>query len=189
MSIGIRRATAADAAALHALAAATFGMACPPGTREEDIAAFIELHLSEARFADYLVDPARILFLALEDGAALGYTMLVGGEPADPDVARAITTRPTIELSKIYVRATHHGSGLAAALLTASVDAASRAGAAAMWLGVNQHNTRANRFYEQQGFRQVGTKRFRVGIEWHDDFVRERLLVADDRIGPEPRRS
>ncbi|MDQ4137674.1 MAG: GNAT family N-acetyltransferase, partial [Actinomycetota bacterium] len=38
----------------------------------------------------------------------------------------------------------------------------------------NQHNARANRFYEKSGFRTVGTKRFRVGAELHHDFVRER---------------
>ncbi len=177
MSSGIRRATLDDATALHEVAAATFGLACPPGTRDEDIAAFIELHLSAPRFREYLADPARIVLVAeMADGLA-GYAMLVDGEPVDPDVAAAITTRPTVELSKIYVRDTHHGSGLAAALIGASVQAASERGAAAIWLGVNQHNARANRFYERQGFRQVGTKRFLVGTEWHDDFVRERSLL------------
>lgn len=181
MPIGIRRATPADAAVLHALAAATFGMACPPGTREEDIAAFIAAHLSEARFGDYLVDPTRMLFVALEDGPALGYTMLVAGEPHDPDAAGAVTTRPTVELSKIYVRTEQHRTGLAGALLAASLQAAAETGARSVWLGVNQRNARANRFYEKQGFRVVGTKRFLVGDEWHDDFVRERRVAREDR--------
>jgi RimJ/RimL family protein N-acetyltransferase len=53
------------------------------------------------------------------------------------------------------------------------VDAARAAGRAGIWLGVNQLNARANRFYERSGFALVGTKRFLVGGSWEDDFVRE----------------
>jgi ribosomal protein S18 acetylase RimI-like enzyme len=92
-----------------------------------------------------------------------------------------VTTRPTVELSKIYVRPEQHRTGLATALLEASLDAAAGTGAESVWLGVNQRNVRANRFYEKQGFRVVGTKRFLVGAVLHDDFVRERRLIGEDR--------
>jgi ribosomal protein S18 acetylase RimI-like enzyme len=144
---------------------------------EAAIAAFLEANLSEARFDAYLVDPARDVFVAeQDDGELVGYTMLVAGEPTDADVAAAITTRPTVELSKCYVAPDSHGAGVAAELVAASLDAARERGAAAMWLGVNQHNARANRFYEKQGFTLVGTKRFLVGDRYEDDFVRERIL-------------
>ncbi len=42
MDIEVRRATAADAVELHELAAATFALACPPGTRQADIDDFIQ---------------------------------------------------------------------------------------------------------------------------------------------------
>ena len=57
-------------------------------------------------------------------GVVAGYTMLVAGEPADADVAAAVTSRPTIELSKVYVREEFHGAGVASALVEASVHAA-----------------------------------------------------------------
>jgi diamine N-acetyltransferase len=169
----IRRATAADAAALHVVAAATFPLACPPHTTEEAKADFIATHLSEASFDAYLADPDRDLFVAEEDGRAIGYTMIVAGEPSDADVAAAITTRPTIELSKVYVLADAHGGGVASALVASSLDAARARGAAAVWLGVNQENGRANRFYEKTGFALVGEKRFLVGDRYEDDYVRE----------------
>lgn len=172
----IRTATAQDAAALAVLAAATFPLACPPHTSEESIRAFIAAHLTEHRFAEYLADPARLLLIAETDGVPSGYTMLVEGEPVDPDVAAAITVRPTIELSKCYVRTEAHGSGLSGELIAASIEAARERGAAGMWLGVNNENVKANRFYEKHGFRQVGTKKFLVGDRWEDDFVRERAL-------------
>ena len=53
--------------------------------------------------------------------------------------------------------------------------AATERGLAAVWLGVNQFNPRANRFYEKNGFARVGTKKFLVNGKWEDDFVRERV--------------
>ena len=176
MSIIVRRATAADAATLSKVAAATFALACPPSTTQASIEAFISKNLSETNFAGYLADPDRALFLALDGDTAIGYSMAVFGEPADPDVAAAITIRPTSELSKLYVLADHHGAGVAASLVNAAADEARARGAAGMWLGVNQQNARANRFYEKNGFAVVGPRQFLVGERYEDDFVRERPL-------------
>jgi ribosomal protein S18 acetylase RimI-like enzyme len=98
------------------------------------------------------------------------------GEPTDPDVVAAITLRPSSELSKVYVLADHHGSGVARELVEASAEVARVRGAAGFWLGVNQDNPRANRFYEKAGFALVGSKKFLLGGVWENDFVRERPL-------------
>jgi GNAT superfamily N-acetyltransferase len=172
----VRRAGEADAAALHALAAATFLLACPPGTTAASADAFVAANLSLERFTHYLADPARDLFIASVAGIDAGYTMLIEGEPTDADVLASLTTRPTAELSKFYVLAVHHGAGTSAALMKTTIAAARERGVAAVWLGVNQFNPRANRFYEKNGFVQVGTKKFLVNDKWEDDFVRERVL-------------
>ncbi len=173
----VRSAAPVDVDALAELAALTFPLACPPHTTDEAKAAHIAEHLGPESFRGYLADPDRLLFVAEDgDGRVVGYTMLVVGEPADADVAAAITTRPTIELSKVYTHPDVHGGGVAAALMAASIDAARELGVSAMWLGVNQENARANRFYEKHGFALVGTKRFLVGDRFEDDFVRERVL-------------
>ncbi|MFL0713615.1 MAG: GNAT family N-acetyltransferase [Microcella pacifica] len=176
MTARIRPAIPAEAAALHELAALTFPLACPPSTTEASKAAFIAEHLSEAAFDRYLADPAREVVVAEDAGQLVGYTMVVHGEPADPDVALAVRSRPTAELSKLYVHPRHHGGGVASALVVAVVDSASRHDAASVWLGVNQHNARANRFYAKSGFETVGSKRFLVGDTYEDDWVRERPL-------------
>ena len=82
----------------------------------------------------------------------------------------------SIELSKVYVLETSHGSGAAGTLMTATLEAAAATGAPSCWLGVNQLNARAARFYEKSGFAIAGTKRFRVGADWHDDHIRTRVL-------------
>ena len=180
--IEIRTATATDAAALAELAVATFALACPPHTSAEAIAAFLRDVLAEGNFDAYLADPDRLILVAEvageaeEAGVMLGYTMLVFAEPADDDARAAATIRPTAELSKCYLRAETHGRGVAAALMNATLDAARARGAAGSWLGVNQENARAIRFYEKNGFVTVGEKRFLVGERYEDDFVLERAL-------------
>lgn len=177
MPITTRRATVADAAELHDVAARTFALACPPGTLESDIDDFVASHLSEAKFEECLKDDHRILLLAEADGAPVGYAMLVGGPVADPDVRALVDPATSIELSKFYVLADRHGSGVASALMAATLAEAAASGAADCWLGVNQQNARAARFYEKSGFTVRGTKRFKVGEEWHDDHVRVRSLA------------
>lgn len=162
---------------LARLAALTFPLACPPHTTDEAKAAHIARHLGVDSFRRYLTDEARALFLAETDTDLIGYTMLVAGEPDDVDVAATVTTRPTVELSKVYVHPDHHGGGVAAALVAATLEEAATRGAASVWLGVNQENARANRFYEKSGFALVGTKRFLVGDRHEDDYVRERILI------------
>jgi tRNA (guanine37-N1)-methyltransferase len=172
----VRQAEAADAGTLARVAAETFALACPPGTSPASIAEFIDAHLSEERFAGYLSDPARDIRVAFDDEEPAGYTMLVFGEPYDADVAAAIAHRPTVELSKVYVLGHHHGAGIAGPLMAATLSAARERGATGIWLGVNQQNARAVRFYEKSGFAVVGTKTFLVGQELHDDFVMEQAL-------------
>jgi ribosomal protein S18 acetylase RimI-like enzyme len=186
MAIITRHAGPADAAELHELAARTFGLATPPGTLQADIDAFVEEHLALASFERYLADPDRILLLAERPagGAAVGYSMLVAGPITDPALAAVVAAAPrtgsdpgtAIELSKFYVAPDDHGSGVAAILMAATLDAAAATGAKTCWLGVNQLNVRAAKFYAKHGFEIIGTKRFRVGDVWHDDHVRARPL-------------
>jgi ribosomal protein S18 acetylase RimI-like enzyme len=177
MSITTRRADAADADLLHDLAARTFALACPPGALQANIDAFVDTHLSAASFRGYLSDADRILLIAAADGEPVGYSMLVRGPITDPDVAAVVDEKVSIELSKFYLAADRHGSGVAAPLMTATLAEAAATGADYCWLGVNQFNDRAARFYAKHGFEVIGEKRFLVGDEWHDDHIRLRRLT------------
>jgi ribosomal protein S18 acetylase RimI-like enzyme len=172
----IRKAGAGDAAALAGLAAVTFPLACPPGSSPEDIRIHLKRTLSEDRFAEYLAD-SKIAILVLEEGGQLdGYTLLVDRQATDPDVLRALSAQPSVELSKCYVHPDHHGRGAASALMLASLDWAADQGAAGVWLGVNSENAKAIRFYEKSGFTRVGTKSFTLGDSVENDFILEYAL-------------
>lgn len=174
----VRRAVETDAEGLSRLAALTFPLACTPQTSADFLATHIATRLDPESFRRHLADPDCVVLLA--DGGAgadpVGYTILLAGEPTDPDVAGAIRFRPTVSLERCYVHPDHHGSGVAGRLMTATLEAARQSGAQGIWLGVSEENARANAFYTRHGFEQVGTKRFHIGDAWENDHVRERAL-------------
>ncbi|MDR7083801.1 ribosomal protein S18 acetylase RimI-like enzyme [Arthrobacter ginsengisoli] len=173
----IRKADRDDAGRLAALAAVTFPLACPPSTSPADIAAHLANTLSEANFVSYLGDPAVTVLVIDAVGELCGYSLLAARPAQDPGVAAVLTMLPSTELSKCYVHPDHHGLGAAAELMHASISAAAAAGARGLWLGVNDQNARAIRFYEKSGFRKVGTKSFTLGSTVEHDFVMERPLT------------
>jgi len=166
----------ADAHRVSALAIETFPLACPPGTTRENIDLFCATKLSTQAFEAYLADPRVRIWGAVEADELVGYVMTVSGEPDDPVIVAAVKARPTVEISKIYLRQSAHGSGLAQKLLDLALAHTKAHGAQSVWLGVNQKNERANSFYERNGFVVVGERRFQVGDRLEEDFVRENVL-------------
>ncbi|WP_378731906.1 GNAT family N-acetyltransferase [Nocardia brasiliensis] len=169
--VTVDRAGLWDAEELSDVAAATFPLACPPEATSDDIDIFITDVLSGERFGEYLSDPARTVLKAVAGDDIVGYAMLIAGDPVDPAVAKAVNLRPVVEISKMYVLPGHHGSGVSTALMLACMERAREGEFAGVWLGVNQENVRAQRFYGKHGFSTVGTKTFTVGSQLHHDFV------------------
>ena len=57
----------------------------------------------------------------------IGYAMLIRGVPDDEHVQRAVTLRPAVEISKLYVLPDSHGGGVSAALMTEALKRVERA--------------------------------------------------------------
>jgi ribosomal protein S18 acetylase RimI-like enzyme len=82
-----------------------------------------------------------------------------------------VKVSPAVELSKMYVLPDSHGSGVSTALMNAALAAAAELRGACLWLGVNQENRRAQRFYRKHGFAVHGTRTFMVGTRREHDYV------------------
>lgn len=93
------------------------------------------------RWRDRLAGERRV-FVAVAGGEVVGVAS--AGPSRDP------VPEPALELMTLYVRAGHHGSGLASSLLTAAIGAAP----ASLW--VFEDNARAQAFYAKHGFRLDG---------------------------------
>ena len=87
-----------------------------------------------------------------------------------------------LELWRFYVDKVHHGRGIARQMMEAVIDVARERGAATLWLGVWEHNTRAQAFYRKSGFVVVGSHTFVLGADVQTDCLMARSL----RLKPRP---
>ncbi|OBA59097.1 GNAT family acetyltransferase [Mycobacterium sp. 1100029.7] len=158
--VDVAAADSVDVAELADVAAQTFPLACPPTATHRNIASFVAANLSADRFAEYLNDPNRAIITALQDDRIVGYAMIIRD-----------TADSTAELSKMYVLAHHHGAGVAATLMQRALEVARDWGVRHVWLGVNQKNERAQRFYTKSGFQVNGTRTFQLGADTEDDYL------------------
>lgn len=172
----------ARAAEVAFVAATTFPLACPTHSTREDISAHIAKSLSPQRFSYWISNPGYDVLVAREcvDGPMIGYTLLIHDAPTDDDVRAVVPGGEVTEISKMYVLPQHHGSRgaerPARRLMEAALDTARRHGSTTAWLGVNQLNARAQRFYAAMGFDRVGTKSFDMNGTVEHDYVMTRKL-------------
>jgi ribosomal protein S18 acetylase RimI-like enzyme len=165
----IRRAVAADAPALAALAEHTFRGAFEADNTAEDMAAHVTRSYSPALQAAEIADRRVTTLVAEAAGALVAYAQLRRGTPPP-----CVNGPVPLELQRFYVAAPWHGRGLAQALMATALDEARAAGAGTVWLGVWERNARAIAFYRKAGFAEVGAQRFAVGSDLQRDLVMAR---------------
>ncbi|QNQ11254.1 GNAT family N-acetyltransferase [Sphingomonas alpina] len=163
----VRQAGPEDAAALSLVANAAFLDTYALVLSCADLLAHCQKNNAVEVFADWTRDPGTIVTLAEVEpgGAPVGYAVLT-----TPDFP--IEQQPgDIELRRIYTMKQTHGSGVGPALMRRAAEDAIRLGHRRMLLGVWEYNARARAFYERNGFTMIGTRRFEVGSEVHEDPV------------------
>ena len=169
----IRRAAAADAAPLAELAERTFRHTFAAQNRPADMDLHCARAFGPAIQAAQIADPRTLTLVAEAAGELVAYLQLGDADPP-PGVA---APRP-LEILRLYADARWHGSGLAHALMDAAADFAGSRGATALWLGVWEHNPRAQRFYRRLGFTVVGEQSFVLGEDVQRDLVMSVPLAA-----------
>ncbi|KAL7423335.1 hypothetical protein Q5752_002638 [Cryptotrichosporon argae] len=179
--IVIRRAVASDAAAVADLIGTTWATAFGSSVSPSDLEYFLTVTMAVPRVAADMADATRLYLVAEppSSGSASSPSApaLAGVAHLVLDTAEACLTLPAPrELRRFYVDAAHHGRGLAGALMRAAEDAARADGGKSLWLGVWEHNARAQRFYAKMGFKEVGEHYFMVGESRRRDWVMEKAL-------------
>lgn len=167
VALQIRRAEAADAAALAPLMAEWFLAAYAHASDAANTGAFVAANFDRAKQAAEIANPDIVTLIAEADGEMAGYAQVRFATPA-PD---CVNEAGACELGRFYFAPAHHGRGGAALLMDAVRAAARERGRRWLWLLVWQEAPQAIRFYEKQGFAKVGTAVFMVGEDRKADFV------------------
>lgn len=167
----IREAAPAEASLIARLARQSFSEAFAAQNDPTDLAQFLDGAYGEAHQARELADPAWTTLLASLGNQAVGFAQIRRG-PAES----CVTGPAPVELHRLYLLRTNHGSGAGSALMQAVIDRAREEGFRALWLGVWEHNPRGLAFYRKWGFERVGSHTFRVGNDPQTDLILVRTL-------------
>lgn len=172
----IRRGEIGDAETLASLAIEIFNdtFAAHPLNKPEDMTAYIAGAFSLEQARGEMVDANSIIFIAEVDEKMVGYAKL-----HEHSTETCVSDPNPIELQRLYVAKDFHGRGVAESLMNECFSEAELRNYRTIWLGVWEHNYRAQRFYEKIGFVKVGTHVFRLGTDPQTDWVMERKLTAD----------
>jgi diamine N-acetyltransferase len=171
MEIVIRRASPADAPALSTLAAKIYTDTFAETNNPEDLSAFLAQTYNEAQQRSEIENPGIITLLAECDGQLGAYAQLKFGTPPP-----CVDGPDPMEIGRFYVDKAFHGRGVAQRLMKEIEDLARSRGTRTMWLGVWEHNVRAQAFYKKYGFERVGEQPFIVGTDLQTDWVVQRRL-------------
>jgi diamine N-acetyltransferase len=165
----LRLATLTDADLLAQMGAETFFDTYASANTPEDMAAYLSKWFSPGQLAGELADPQTCFVIAERDGQPAGFAKLHAGE-----VGSGVSGERPIELARIYSRKQWIGLGVGGALMQGCLDEAGRRNHDVIWLGVWEHNIRAQAFYRRWGFEQVGTQSFQLGSDLQHDYVLQR---------------
>ena len=166
--IQIRQATLEDAKLLTDLSYTTFwdAFAHHPKNAPEDLKRYMRQAFTVEQLSAELSDENSVFLIAEIDGKSAGYAKLIIGSIEDGITA----TRP-IELSRLYAHQEFLGKGVGQNLMDACFEFAISNNHDVVWLGVWEYNPRAQRFYEKNGFREVGRHTFQLGSDPQTDLL------------------
>jgi GNAT superfamily N-acetyltransferase len=164
-----RPAVATDALCLSVLATQVFLDTYATHGIRPAIAREVRQYLSEKAFAEILSKPKRTILLAEIDGHLIGFAQLTHDQTHErlpPEVRAA-------EFNRLYVQRPFLGQGIGKALLGRSETLARAEGADFLWLTAWTGNAHALRFYEAQGYQDVGASVY----TFENDTYETRLLL------------
>lgn len=160
METNIRRVTIDDVAALAKIARQTFYDTFTGTCTEEDMQLFLDQYYNEEQLGKELMDAETFCFFAEAGGKAVAYLQF----KEDYTNFALIKKWKALELKRIYVLKTLHGKGIAQLLIDYFLKFAAEKKYEVVWLGVWEHNIRAQKFYEKYGFINSGhTHDFPIG--------------------------
>ena len=171
MVVSLRQLTVADVSMLRDIGITTFTETFADSNSANDMEHYLADRFSEEQLTRELSNPESFFYVAEIDGQAVGYIKLNTGS-AQTELQAA----DALEIERIYVLSTHHGCGIGQDLYQRALGIAADRKARYIWLGVWEHNHRALRFYEKNGFIAFGTHVFKLGRDEQTDILMKKSL-------------
>ena len=160
MEVNIRRITNDDVPVLSVLAKQSFYDTFTGTCTEEDMRSFLEAYFNEKKLAAEVKESGNFFFFAEIGGVPVAYLQFMEDYTGFPLMKKW----KALELKRIYVLKEYYGKGIAQQLMDHILNYAKERNYEVVWLGVWEHNVRAQKFYEKYGFVNSGhTHDFPIG--------------------------
>lgn len=172
--VQLRQATKDDVSALRQLAIQTQVDTFGAYNSEANMKAYLDGAYSMARMSLELDEPGSQNYLAFIDNRLVGFMRLRKSQ----EVEHLLGVN-TVELQRLYVDTSLKGQGIGSVLMKEALDYASINGYEWIWLGVWEHNTAAQVFYNRWGFERFSEHIFQMGADPQTDWLLRRKCLPD----------
>lgn len=167
----IRKVEIADVEVLAKIAKQTFRETFAHDNTEEQLQEYFEEAYNLRVLSTELEDPDSETYFIMHEEEIAGF-LKVNWENAQTE--RELEN--AFEIQRLYVLQTYQGFGLGKQLFEFALEHAEKNGFSWAWLGVWEHNTKAQVFYYRYGFEKFSQHRFMVGQKVDTDWLLKKKL-------------
>ena len=166
MHLTLKKCGPEDLVRLRDISIKTYWETFAPQNTPENMDAYLRQAFAPAQLRAELADPNSDFFFLYADGTLVGYLKL-NETPSQTDV----NDPESLQLERIYVTGSFQGMGLGQYLINAAIETAIQRQKKYVWLGAWEHNPRALRFYDKNGFYKMGSHSFFMGDDEQTDYL------------------
>ena len=171
MHLKLRRAQTSDLETVVELSVSSFTAAFAAVNSPENMASYLQQAFAPEVMVAEFSNPYNCFILAEYGDQLAGYAKLCS-DSEEP----CISVTRAIELERLYTATELIGQGVGALLMQEAIRIARQEHCESLWLGVWEHNTDAIRFYQRQGFLDIGSHAFMLGEDRQIDRIMELSL-------------
>ena len=167
----IRKVEIADVEVLAKLAKQTFRETFAHDNTEEQLQEYFEEAYNLRVLLTELEDPDSESYFIMHEEEIAGFLKVNWG---NAQTERELDN--AFEIQRLYVLQTYQGFGLGKQLFEFALEHAEKNGFSWAWLGVWEHNTKAQAFYNRYGFEKFSQHSFLVGQKVDTDWLLKKKL-------------
>jgi diamine N-acetyltransferase len=174
MNFTVRLAEISDAEKLAFLASETFYETFAHSCTPEDMALHLSSTYSPTLAAQEIADPSHVHWLVCDADEPIAYARIRwANEPNE------LLDRKAMEIERLYVRSAYQGHKLGHLLMKRCLELAENKDCELVYLGVWEHNYKAQEFYKKHGFEPFGSHVFMVGYDPQTDIWMRKELKTN----------
>ena len=171
MTLQFRQCVAEDLDTLQAISVTTYFDTFAAVNSAENMEAYLQSAYNLPKLRRELAEENSQFYFVYADDVLAGY-LKMNEAPAQVE----FHDPKSLEIERLYIDKAFHGAGVGQYLMSKAVAIARERGKEYIWLGVWEHNYRAQRFYQRNGFYRIGQHAFVMGDDDQTDYLMRKDL-------------